>query len=294
MVNSIHILKDDSEIVHYNNPNIPFYIRKRRLTQYENMEGLCHWHEDVEYIRSYQGYMTYNINGEKLHIREGDALFVNSRQIHYGYSEDKTDCSFLCVVFRLQLITTNQELLEKYVYPITQNSQLPYLYLHGDCAREAEIIRLFDELYDSYSRKESGYELLTIGKLPMLWYALFQVVKEHLFTYEKIADQDLPAQRNMVSFIHHQYTRKLSLEEIAEAGNVCRSKCCQIFRKYLNKTPVEFLNAYRLEVSMRYLTDTSMGITEIALACGFQSSSYYAEMFQKYKGCTPTQYRQNL
>lgn len=248
-MNSIHILKDDSEIVHYNNPNIPFYIRKRRLTQYENMEGLCHWHEDVEYIRSYQGYMTYNINGEKLHIREGNALFVNSRQIHY---------------------------------------------LHGDCAREAEIIRLFDELYDSYSRKESGYELLTIGKLPMLWYALFQVVKEHLFTYEKIADQDLPAQRNMVSFIHHQYTRKLSLEEIAEAGNVCRSKCCQIFRKYLNKTPVEFLNAYRLEVSMRYLTDTSMSITEIALACGFQSSSYYAEMFQKYKGCTPTQYRQNL
>ena len=34
-----------------------------------------------------------------------------------------------------------------------------------------------------------------------------------------------------------------------------------------------------------------MSITEIALSCGFQSPSYYAEIFQQHKGCTPSHYR---
>ena len=36
---------------------------------------------------------------------------------------------------------------------------------------------------------------------------------------------------------------------------------------------------------------TELGITEIALSCGFQSPSYYAEIFQQHKGCTPSHYR---
>ena len=47
-MNGVSILKDASEIVHYNNPNIPLYLKDRWLSSYTNMEALCHWHEDTE------------------------------------------------------------------------------------------------------------------------------------------------------------------------------------------------------------------------------------------------------
>ena len=40
-VNGVSILKDASEIVHYNTPNIPLYLKERWLSSYANMEALC-------------------------------------------------------------------------------------------------------------------------------------------------------------------------------------------------------------------------------------------------------------
>jgi len=70
-----------------------------------------------------------------------------------------------------------------------------------------------------------------------------------------------------------------------------RSSCCDIFQLILNKTPVSYLTEYRLEKSIELLNIPSLSVTEIALLCGFTGSSYFAEIFHKKLGCTPSQYR---
>ena len=95
----------------------------------------------------------------------------------------------------------------------------------------------------------------------------------------------------MVQFIYDHYSEKLSLDEIAHSGGISRTKCYQLFKKYLNRTPLDFLNSYRLENSMNLLHDTELSITEIAYHCGFNTLSYYSEIFKKYKGCTPKEFR---
>lgn len=42
---------------------------------------------------------------------------------------------------------------------------------------------------------------------------------------------------------------------------------------------------------MELLRSTRLSVTEIAAACGYSGSSYFAERFSQAKGCTPTQYR---
>ena len=51
---------------------------------------------------------------------------------------------------------------------------------------------------------------------------------------------------------------------------------------------------YRLDKSIKLLSIPSYSITEIALKCGFNSSSYFTEIFHRNIGCTPSQYRKNL
>ncbi|MDL2288094.1 helix-turn-helix transcriptional regulator [Oscillospiraceae bacterium OttesenSCG-928-F05] len=64
-----------------------------------------------------------------------------------------------------------------------------------------------------------------------------------------------------------------------------------MFKSYLNKPPLRFLNSYRLERSMSLLQQTELSITEIAQQCGFSGPSYFAELFMREKGLTPSTYR---
>lgn len=57
------IMQDASEIVHYDNPDIPLYIRTGILSDYPDMKALCHWHEDIQLIYIIEGEMNYHING---------------------------------------------------------------------------------------------------------------------------------------------------------------------------------------------------------------------------------------
>ncbi len=102
---------------------------------------------------------------------------------------------------------------------------------------------------------------------------------------------DLKLQRDMVSYICQHYTERITLADIAAAGNVSRSKCCAIFKYYLQQSPVDFLNHYRLEVSRSLLKKQELNVTQVAVACGFNHLSYYSKLFCRSYGCTPSEYR---
>lgn len=70
------------------------------------------------------------------------------------------------------------------------------------------------------------------------------------------------------------------MQDIAKSGNVGKSKCYELFKRYVNKTPNDFVNLYRLEKSKILLKNEDLSITEVALECGFNSGSYYAELFK--------------
>ena len=94
-----------------------------------------------------------------------------------------------------------------------------------------------------------------------------------------------------MSFINKNYQDKVTLEQIANAGGVCKSSCCNIFKKYLHDSPMNYMINYRIECSAKKLKETDLTITEIAFEVGFSGASYYSEMFHKYFGCSPKEYR---
>ena len=95
----------------------------------------------------------------------------------------------------------------------------------------------------------------------------------------------------MTSFIHEHFGSKIGLEDIAEVGQVSKSTCIRLFHKYTGKSPIDFLNSYRLQMSAEKLVATSEQITEIAYACGFGQPSYFNRLFLKEYNMTPNQYR---
>ena len=76
------------------------------------------------------------------------------------------------------------------------------------------------------------------------------------------------------------------MDDIAAAAYSSRNSCFRYFHNCFGKTPLEVLNEHRLSVAASLLA-TDKPVTEISLACGFGSSSYFAKLFHAKFGTTP-------
>lgn len=285
------IMQDQSEVVHYQDAAIPLFIKYGILSTYPNLRALCHWHEDLEFIRILKGRMNYHINGKDIFLKENDCIMVNARQMHYGYSFHRQDCEFICILFHPSLFTPNKKLFQKYITPVVENANIEYLHFDSREDYGKEAAAYLDYIFKKEEQKAPGWEIEIIGAMHSFWNKIYKYCQEH-FQEECIpVSSDLSTQKNMVSYIYQHYMEKLTLDDIAAAGNICRSKCCSIFKHYLQQSPVDFLNAYRLKVSCNLLKETQNSITQIALNCGFNHLSYYSKLFFKTYGCTPSEYR---
>lgn len=291
----IELMPDFSEIIQYEHTRVPLYIRTSDLSIYPDMSAPCHWHEDLEWIHIQKGCMCYYINGRRIVLEEKDSLMVNSRQMHYGYSREGQDCQFSCILFHPSLFCSNQALIQKYISPVLKNDGIEYLHFSSTCHPNRKIS---EEVSDFLTRivrlKEEaaeGYELEAIALMQILWCRLWQSAELTPGQNIPANSSDLKIQKDMVSFLYQHYSEKITLDEIAASGNVSRSKCCRIFKHYLQQSPMDFLNSCRLKVSANLLDTTDKHITEIALACGFTHLSYFSRYFYHSYGCTPREYR---
>lgn len=63
------------------------------------------------------------------------------------------------------------------------------------------------------------------------------------------------------------------------------------FKSMTGKTPIEYLNEYRIEKACHKLRYTDMPVTDIAFSCGFSDLSYFIKTFKRLKGVSPGKYR---
>ena len=265
---AIDLMQDFSEIVHYEHTGIPLYIRAADLSAYPGMSAPCHWHDDIEWVYMISGKMCYYINGKSVLLNEKDSLMVNARQMHYGYSYKEQDCHFLCILFHPSLFGSNKTLLQKYVTPVIENSDCEYLYFHSKQTRGREVAEYLEQIRRLKEKAANAYELQAIAVMFQLWSSLLRYGELAIQDSNGNNNSDLEIQKNMVSFIYQHYAEQISLNEIAASGNVSRSKCCLIFKHYLQQSPVDFLNTFRLKTSCNLLRNTEKVLQRLLLAVG--------------------------
>lgn len=279
---------DNSENVDYDKKEYPVYIRKGILSHYPDYSAVSHWHADLEFIVILSGQMTYNVNGKLFKLENGHGIIVNSRQFHHGYSPEHMECEFICILFHPLLLCINDYFEKHYVTPVITNTEQPCLLLQPEVAWHRQILDILKAVYQC-SRQD--YDILTIQQLLFtLWNPLFHNYP-HARNLSAKPDRQLMTIRQMISFIQEHYKETISLDQIAASGNICKSSCSILFRKYLSSSPVTYLTQYRLNRSLELLLHTDLSITEISYETGFHNASYYAETFKKYYHCTPREYK---
>jgi len=97
-----------------------------------------------------------------------------------------------------------------------------------------------------------------------------------------------------LAFIHHNYQYDVKVSHLASSVNLERTWLYRLFQKEMATSPKAYLTQYRLKKAKEYLGSSELSLTEIALSCGFPSSSAFHKHFKKAFGLTPKAYREEV
>ncbi len=97
----------------------------------------------------------------------------------------------------------------------------------------------------------------------------------------------------VLDHITRNYDQDFTLPELARLSGYSRSRFSYLFKRYINKTPVEYQRSIRLHSACDLLCATLLPVSEIAAACGYADALYFSRIFKSKFGISPTEYRKN-
>ena len=98
--------------------------------------------------------------------------------------------------------------------------------------------------------------------------------------------------RDLVTYMEENYSRDLSLDELAGHVNLTKEYMCQLFKKNMGQTILHFLQGIRISRARFFLIQyPEKKVWEIAAMCGFSSPSYFGKIFRETCGCSPDAFR---
>lgn len=238
--------------------------------------------------------MDCQVNEGFYHLREGDCLLINSGSMHRAWDVDGQSCCFFAVSFLPSLISEHGIVWYKYLKPLVLSNSIPAYLLAADSA-EAWQQKCTEQIIKAAKCDEKSsdtYEIDVIVCILNFIAVFYRHVKEKVeLQYDSVQTAQI---RELLSYIHQNYRRPLTLEQIAKDMKLSVSSCTHIFKRYLHESLFVYILRYRVEKSLTLLADSEYNITEIALRTGFNSSGYYARVFKKYMNVSPNYYRKHI
>lgn len=256
--------------------------------EHPKFEMASHWHSQIEIIKVLRGTLNTKLYNNEYIAKKNDVIFVNPETVHGATPSD--DCIYECIVVHLDMLSVDDNSCRFFIDNLLNREFIIEEFIES---QKNEFHLAVDTLFNCMNYKSSGYKFKVIGAL---YHLLGVIIDNHM--YNSItgdtnipSSKNIPKLKNVLSFIRHNYDKPITLKEMANCAGMSPKYFCYFFREMTRKTPIEYLNAYRLEKASRKLLNSDMSVTDIAYSCGFNDLSYFIKTFKATKGITPAKFR---
>lgn len=99
--------------------------------------------------------------------------------------------------------------------------------------------------------------------------------------------------QTMIDYTEKHYQEDISIQNLAEHCSINPNYASQLFRQETGITFVSYLTGLRIDHASWLLTNTDQTVFTIATQVGYSDYFYFAKVFKKVRGCTPTAYRKD-
>ena len=265
----------------------PLLLTFSKIQNAPNDENPSHMHAHLECFYFESGSGIFECNKQKVSVGAHDLLVVNAQNFHtqYSLSSDDPLIFYNITADRIRLGGLS---------PNTLSGRSFEYYHFSD--QENDIFRTIVAIQRELRSREYRYA----PKIHALFQSLMIDVirlfgpREEQISSRNKEPSNQARMAQIKSYMEAHYAENLTISDFCRLAMLQKSYFLKQFKEIYSIPPIRYLNLIRIEKSKLLLANSEKNITEIAAEVGFNHPSYFSEMFLKFEGVSPTQYRKTL
>ncbi|WP_296880045.1 AraC family transcriptional regulator [Thomasclavelia sp.] len=250
-----------------------------------------HYHQSLQFCLMIEGSVTFQINQKLITFKPGQALFINSEQLHRTFNQNKTKSYYLCLAIEPRFLYSQAGSIinSKYLEPVILNKAIDFYYFDLSKSWHHLVIEKLKKINQLY--KTSQDELDIYIELLSIWSLMFKNFFNTLdLTKQYNHDERL---KKILAYIEKHYQDKITLKDLSDEVGLTTTYLCRDFKNKMNCQLFEYIVDFRIRKSIE-LMKTDLTISEIAYQCGFASSNFYIKKFKEKMKVTPLTYKKSF
>ena len=247
----------------------------------------------MEIVEVTSGTVMVQIGTELVAAAEGDFLYIPP-SMTFRVDAATDYASVRGMIFDMSIIEANLENFDSEVFYMFYVQSKNKITVFGqEHPVNPTLKRFMQESYDEYSDKDICYKLPIRANIYHMMTALLRYYCGSKDELDRMIYHNVLRLRPVISYIDEHYTEKIYIEELSAMINVSPDYFTKMFKESIGKTPIDYINAMKVNTAMDLLCTTEMSMTEIADSIGFCNPNYFHQIFKQYMLTSPLAYRKS-
>lgn len=263
--------------------SLGIYIERSAQPSASDMPAM-HAHKSHEIYYLISGQRRYLIGHTIYDVTPGDLVLIPRSRLHRTVSPrptgyDRYVCNFLEDRIQSFIRSMGRDVFDRLI--------------EGGCLRlpnhiSQQIYRDLEQLEQELSERREGCEAVALHLLEDI---LIRALR-HGRPKEPLHGEGADKIQALARYIALNYAQPITLHDAAAMAHMEDTYFSKRFKALTGFGFQEYLTQTRLQEAQRLLQDTDLSVGEIAERCGFSGANYFGDVFRRWKGLSPSQYRQ--
>lgn len=237
-----------------------------------------HYHNENEIYLLLKGEVKYFVDDKTFLLNEGDLMIIPAGVMH---STDTDECLYN----ERLLISFHDDIFFKNIIPCL-NELFKENIIHLSDENRELIKNIFYKIESEFKNERKNKEILIKLYISELIIHIHRHRIKNAY-YEQNTDKLI---LQIKQYINLNFANDITLAKLSKVFGLTETYLSRRFKSSCGICISEYLNYIRVDHAEKLLKTEKMPITEIAMECGFNDSSYFSYVFKKLKGITPYKY----
>lgn len=252
-----------------------------------------HTHNYVEMIYMCSGKTTHIIDGISLTLEAGEILILNQHATQEILPADLDDVAVNFIILpeffdqTLSMLGSADNMLRDFIISCLQSTDSPMSFLHFKVSRILPIQNLIENLVWTITNEAPNKRLLNQLTMGLLFLQLLNHT-DKIETGDHSYEQEILM--NVLQYIEEHY-KDGELTQLANQLNCEFTWLSKMIKKLTGSTYTELVQKKRLSKACSLLSSTTLSVTDISMAVGYDNFSYFHRIFKKTCQMSPRTYR---
>lgn len=243
------------------------------------------WHTSEKniFIFVHLGSGSIVLRDETHPMTKGTLAFIGEEKYHYTFPSDTEN------YVRSKLMIASSD-VERLLEAINAPSEIRESFSSDSAnvtAVSGETYEIVTGIFERLSRIEEGDRYQASEVFSAAVQLMLIAAKNETDKVKTIPDHLQLA----IEYINRHISEEIGIEDISAACFMSKYHLCHTFKKKLGITVMEYVLQTRITMAKELLKEGKYSVTEVSVASGFCSPSYFSRVFKEYTGVSPIKFK---